>query len=338
MKYSVVCVALLLGVAAAASAGEQSKAMTWMRMHQQPSQDELDELKNKDPNSYAIVKALLAKQSMGLLNMRHPSSQRASVSDDDQSSSMAAPEPHSSKNWLSWRPPSDDAAVSSVLGQVAGLTAGKIPPPSVDPSVDDSSNPTAGLLSSQTSVAKMDSAENFESVREEAAKSSLQSAAFAAGHAEAAQNTADYSTQVQQAQGGLQQMLADSADLGSSSGKSNPFMGVKMDWGSDDGASNAPKKQAPAQQTNPYLTEYPLSMAQASSPDDETPQAPDGDSFVASRMNRWAGLRKKNFASLRSRQLQKEQLALNQEVKKGKKPDYASSLSSGVNPYVVDLA
>merc|ERR1719265_1267437 len=131
--------------------------MTWMRMHQQPSQDELDELKNKDPNSYAIVKALLAKQSMGLLNMRHPSSQKAAVSDDQ--GTPAAAEPHSSHNWLSWRPPSDGDAVSSVMSQVAQLTAGNVPAPEPAAPVpeDDTSspsNPTAGLLSSTSSVSQ----------------------------------------------------------------------------------------------------------------------------------------------------------------------------------------
>merc|ERR1719235_2325711 len=115
-------------------------------------------------------------------------------------------------------------------------------------------------------------------------------------------------------------------------------MGVSMNWGSDDAAPE--KKAAPAQPSNPYLQEFPLNLAQANSPDDE-PEAPSApasdDSFVSSRMNRWGSLRKHNMAALRARAAQKEEMAMVQEKKQGKKPD-ARKESSGVNPYIVDLA
>lgn len=45
----------------------------------QPQADEMAELRAADPNNYAVVQALLAKQSMGLLNPRHPSEGFAST-------------------------------------------------------------------------------------------------------------------------------------------------------------------------------------------------------------------------------------------------------------------
>jgi len=54
----------------------------WIRLHawdRQPQPDELAELKSADPNSYAIVSALLAKKELGVLNPRHPSEGFAST-------------------------------------------------------------------------------------------------------------------------------------------------------------------------------------------------------------------------------------------------------------------
>merc|ERR1719456_968882 len=53
----------------------RAAAWMWIRLHawdKQPQPDELAELKSADPNSYAIVSALLAKQQLGVLNPRHP--------------------------------------------------------------------------------------------------------------------------------------------------------------------------------------------------------------------------------------------------------------------------
>jgi len=60
----------------------RAAAWMWIRLHawdRQPQQDELSELKSADPNSYAIVSALLAKQQLGVLNPRHPSEGFAST-------------------------------------------------------------------------------------------------------------------------------------------------------------------------------------------------------------------------------------------------------------------
>lgn len=86
MARATLAFALVACVAAGASAlvtadttAATAKARAWLSAHQQPGQDELAELKSADPNSYAVVKALLAKQSLGLLNPRHPSEGFAST-------------------------------------------------------------------------------------------------------------------------------------------------------------------------------------------------------------------------------------------------------------------
>lgn len=50
-------------------------AEAWLQTHSSVNQmpDELDELKGKNPEAYAIVQALLAKRSLGLLKLRTPS-------------------------------------------------------------------------------------------------------------------------------------------------------------------------------------------------------------------------------------------------------------------------
>jgi len=89
------CVAGLLVVGGSAlvqqqqiseTTGTQSQARAaawlWLRVHawdRQPQDDELADLKSADPNSYALVSALLAKQQMGILNPRHPSEGFAST-------------------------------------------------------------------------------------------------------------------------------------------------------------------------------------------------------------------------------------------------------------------
>lgn len=118
----------------------------FMRTHtgNDPDQDGMDELKRTNPDAFAIVQALMTKRSLGLLNPMHPMSKKQSTAaaEDDSSTdgsqsgpSMAleasaattsvysAPHPH--RDWLNWRPAesaaSDDAMVSSVLGEVADL-------------------------------------------------------------------------------------------------------------------------------------------------------------------------------------------------------------------------
>jgi len=51
------------------------RAKMWLKAHDEPSADEagMNDLKNSDPNAFAIVQALLTKKSLGLLDPSHPS-------------------------------------------------------------------------------------------------------------------------------------------------------------------------------------------------------------------------------------------------------------------------
>jgi len=111
-----------------------SEGKVWLHNHQAPpSEDELAELKTENPEAYAIVKSLLVKRSLGLLNPKHPTAsfQVPAASEDSSSATeatdttaVAAPAKH---DWLSWKPQenaaNDDAMVKSVLGEVTNLKA-----------------------------------------------------------------------------------------------------------------------------------------------------------------------------------------------------------------------
>jgi len=147
---------------AGAVASAQEFARTWLEAHSRSAQpDDLDELKNENPEAYALVKALLTKRSLGLLNPRHPTASFAPekpADDAEQPSGPAAfanivppgevtqaktadavaadvpavyaeaPKPEH-QNWLNWKPTdsaadSDEAMVQNVLGAVAQLKGG----------------------------------------------------------------------------------------------------------------------------------------------------------------------------------------------------------------------
>jgi len=137
-------------------------ARVWLRAHDgKPNVDELAELKDANPEAYAIVKALLTKRSLGLLDPRHPTASfaRAPSTDDDvprgpavfakfasktelakmntvaesvstASDADASPDvvqpmvSHPHRDFLNWKPSTDDdAMVKNVLGSVAELTS-----------------------------------------------------------------------------------------------------------------------------------------------------------------------------------------------------------------------
>jgi len=160
--------ALFLGVCLAAAchggmamsmsshAMAESQATAWLRAHRgAPQQDELAELKSVNPTAYGLVKALLMKRSLGLLDPKHPTASFAPASPraaDDESAAQgpqafekiaeesgekpkpqvalaypdvdAAPAHH---DWLNWKPSQgatdDDAMVKNVLGAAAELKA-----------------------------------------------------------------------------------------------------------------------------------------------------------------------------------------------------------------------
>lgn len=144
-------------VPAVATSASESVAKAFLRRlgGAPPQQDQLAELRTENPEAYALVKALLTKRSLGLLDPRHPSasfSSKPPAAQDDAErgpevfqkfatpgeslatssvsteshavypEAAAAPAHH---DWLNWKPQSsamdDDAMVKNVLGAVAEL-------------------------------------------------------------------------------------------------------------------------------------------------------------------------------------------------------------------------
>lgn len=71
--------ALLASTDAITVESSTSFARTWLKTHAAPSGDELAELKGVNPEAYAIVKALLTKRSLGLLDPKHPTASFANA-------------------------------------------------------------------------------------------------------------------------------------------------------------------------------------------------------------------------------------------------------------------
>jgi hypothetical protein len=146
-----------------ASLNAAAKAKYFLQRHtaDAPNADELAELKNQNPEAYALVNALLTKRSLGLLDPKHPTASftkvdEKSTSEDQgpeafakfaspgelaahsQQAASAAPVdvPYAAvqsapahRDWLNWKPQSsadnDEAMVQNVLGAVAELKGGK---------------------------------------------------------------------------------------------------------------------------------------------------------------------------------------------------------------------
>lgn len=144
----------------AAALSTHQRALSWLRGHPQPQQDDLAELKSQNPEAYAIVQALLTKRSLGLLDPKHPTASFAATpppaaQDDEASGPEAfqrfagstssvtmtagakpltsteleypeAPAAAQHHDWLNWKPhdsaaDSDEAMVQSVLSAAASL-------------------------------------------------------------------------------------------------------------------------------------------------------------------------------------------------------------------------
>jgi hypothetical protein len=72
MKLQSVFAAVLCSTACAVSTQAEISAKVWLREHSGGNPDELAELKTENPDAYALVKALLTKRSLGLLDPKHP--------------------------------------------------------------------------------------------------------------------------------------------------------------------------------------------------------------------------------------------------------------------------
>jgi len=156
---SLLFLALLAAPATSASVFAESAARLWLSQHGAPKRDELAELRTANPEAFAIVKALLSKRSLGLLDPKHPTASFSNqqivpeASADQESPSWrqllappggAAPPiptvstvalpyaamPAPPRDWLNWKPQSsvavDDVIVQNVGGPVADLKDKKL--------------------------------------------------------------------------------------------------------------------------------------------------------------------------------------------------------------------
>jgi len=120
-------VALTLAFVLALSTGALGTfdAASWVRAHRakngQPDMGDLKELQSENPEAYAIVKALLVKNSLGLIKKKDTDTDDAGSEFQDDSSSMKASS-NSHHSFWGWKPPDDSAAVNGLLSQVAGLS------------------------------------------------------------------------------------------------------------------------------------------------------------------------------------------------------------------------
>jgi len=159
MKLCIAAVFLHVANSAGISLKAEADARVWLLDH--PDGDDLTELKNANPDAYALVKALLTKRSLGLLDPRHPTASFAAApvrDDGDRVSGAAAfaklattseekqalqanvnmpfPAAHSSgvalpfpdtqaqsHNWLNWKPTASGMDDESMVRNVLGAVA-----------------------------------------------------------------------------------------------------------------------------------------------------------------------------------------------------------------------
>lgn len=194
MQICVPLAAILCAVPAAAlSLSASAAAEVWLHVHRgAPQADELAELKTTNPEAYGLVKALLTKRSLGLLDPKHPSASFAAAAhsgssaeaEDVGSSGPAvferiaeesgekpkaallypeAAQPSAHHDWLNWKPQQgaldDESMVKNVLGAVAALKGGGRAADASESSVTAEAPRAAAALSTKSStVATMGSA------------------------------------------------------------------------------------------------------------------------------------------------------------------------------------
>lgn len=177
MQFRTIVLALLAAtpgvVGLSATATSERRAAAWLREHSDaPNADELDELRSANPTAYAIVKALLTKRSLGLLDPKHPSASFSAakapteaVPGPEAFANIAAesgekpqvqpmyPEAPTSTghhNWMNWKPQQsaidDEAMVNNVLGAVASLKGGQVAKSQEAPHFETLAEPPAPRL------------------------------------------------------------------------------------------------------------------------------------------------------------------------------------------------
>lgn len=137
-----------LGLSVSATA--ETAAAVWLRAHRgAPQPDELAELKDANPEAYGLVKALLMKRSLGLLDPRHPTASFAktpAATTEDASSGpeafakIAAESGEKPKapmmypdapvvpvhhDWMTWKPQQSALDDASMVNDVIGAAPAK---------------------------------------------------------------------------------------------------------------------------------------------------------------------------------------------------------------------
>jgi len=144
MQRSLLVFVLLVAPVAASSASAASSATAWLQSHRAPTDDQLGELKNANPDAYAMVKALLSKHTKvvtgladsergadvfkRMMTPRHLSAAVPGVAVPYSDPEVAAAQPvmgdqmHYSPNAKADK---DESMVDRLLGAVAGLAGPK---------------------------------------------------------------------------------------------------------------------------------------------------------------------------------------------------------------------
>lgn len=144
------------------AADEQFDAVAWIQVHSQsrdgPGMGDMQELQAENPNAYALVKALLVKNSLGLVRRSKEASLFASdtgaTDGSMENADTAVAASPIRKSFFNWRPSDEDdsAAVQSVLGLVSGAMQQKaLEPATVTPSTEKAP-PVASLTSEKMDV------------------------------------------------------------------------------------------------------------------------------------------------------------------------------------------
>jgi hypothetical protein len=182
-SWSILVFALLAAPAASASLFAENAARLWLSQHGNPGHDQLAELRTANPEAYAIVKTLLSKRSLGLLDPKHPTasfSKVAPVASVEQGpevfENLLSPEerhhhnvmsavskaatvampyaevaPAAQRDWLNWKPQSsDDVVVQAAPAELP--TDDAMVQHAVGAFVDQKDKKATGLLSQSQSV------------------------------------------------------------------------------------------------------------------------------------------------------------------------------------------
>jgi len=193
--------------------------------------DELAELKQENPGAYAIVKALLTKRALGVLNPEHPNS---SLSTTSSSSGK--------RDWLNWKPADESGIIEEESAKQSLDEPVSAPPAAEQP---DQAHPTSNnFLPSQPSPTTMASLPTVEAQAPIAASSVPieEKKALEAPLAVAQEKAPTKKPSL----GSWASIFSATSSHGEQEQKSNPYLD-SVNWG-----VKAPEEK----HENPYLTSF----------------------------------------------------------------------------------